>query len=456
MRKIFQKLTLTFFALTTSLTVYSYQSPNDLILNEECQNFLKTIEANYEIRWLQTSETPTSINKISVLYYYKKNSKFNNPVIFFNGGPGFSSHSNVERLEKAQDQFLTPNIDFIYMDQRGTGCSSPYPLGVKTETLEKLKSYGSVGIVRDAEEIRRQLLGERKWKIFGQSYGSFIVHRYLKMFPDSILKVYAHGYPIGATDFDFSYNRIASEYQIIQKYFLQYPIDRLRLTLLNIYLSDSKKCFKNQLGQEYCGYEVLTPLLLQIGFHDTWEVLHSWIVFMVSGHSVDEVAVQNFVNTFAINTEVVHNGSKQNFEDQSIALNFFGVIDRESRPLDSIICRQIYDKMKLQLKISADDIILDQCKAPVQYDYKDPLFTFLKSSLSEPVDYVQILDIKTRLKNFKIPMYLYSGELDCYVPKVLFNEEVKTLGALIKYTNFPKTGHDGYFSEKQVFSDLSK
>ena len=82
-------------------------------------------------------------------------------------------------------------LSMIYLDQRGNGCSDPYPAGpvntqFTTMTAQRLALYGSRSIVRDAEALRELLLGPGKsWSAFGQSFGGEIVHRYVEMLPQS-------------------------------------------------------------------------------------------------------------------------------------------------------------------------------------------------------------------------------------------------------------------------------
>jgi hypothetical protein len=50
--------------------------------------------------------------------------------------------------------------------------------------------------------------------------------------------------------------------------------------------------------------------------------------------------------------------------------------------------------------------------------------------------------------------YLYSGEKDCFVPKEGFVEEITAVGPLLHYTHFMNSGHEGFYTENQVWNDL--
>ena len=72
----------------------------------------------------------------------------------------------------------------LLLDQRGTGISTPVTAqGLRKlapqQQAEYLRHFRADNIVRDAEEIRRTLIGDKRWTILGQSYGGFCAMRYL-------------------------------------------------------------------------------------------------------------------------------------------------------------------------------------------------------------------------------------------------------------------------------------
>lgn len=456
---IIQKFLLaaTFF-LSTPVVLADESSRN---LNADCQSFIAEIGSHYFYNWIEVPEMPSSNNMISVFYYYKKANTFKNPVIFFNGGPGYSSHNSPMSLEVAKIKFgggKELNIDFVYMDQRGTGCSTGFPIGASVQIIEKLKWYGSAGIVTDAEALRIKLIGEKKWKVFGQSYGSHVVHRYLKMFPTSIAKAYAHGYPEGPSDFDFSFSRIAAQGVVLRSYLENHASDRARLKALNVFLSDRSKCFRNG-TDEYCGFENLSPLIYLLGFRDNWNSFHAWLVSIVPADTVAESGLKNFIEKLSTRYFFYHDLQKMDdsYLDQvSIALNFLGIVDTNSTPIDYDKCMAIYKKMETVYKIKQSDMLLNECQAPVQFAFGDQLRAIISNRMTdEGSSLLRLEDIKSALTRNKIPFYLYSGGLDSFVPRDLFQLESKTLGSLVNYTNFSESGHDGYVTEKKVLIDLA-
>src|SRR5262249_3322948 len=97
-------------------------------------------------------------------------------LVFFQGGPGSGSPRPMAYsgwIKRLPEEFRV-----LLLDQRGTGLSTPVTaqslsrLSPK-EQAEYLRHFRTDNIVRDAETIRRSLIGERKWTILGQSYGGF-------------------------------------------------------------------------------------------------------------------------------------------------------------------------------------------------------------------------------------------------------------------------------------------
>jgi pimeloyl-ACP methyl ester carboxylesterase len=80
----------------------------------------------------------------------------------------------------------------LLLDQRGTGRSTPVtrqtlPLrGSAADQAQYLSFFRADSIVRDAELFRRELIGDRKWTVLGQSYGGFCTVTYLSIAPQGV------------------------------------------------------------------------------------------------------------------------------------------------------------------------------------------------------------------------------------------------------------------------------
>ncbi|NRA61600.1 MAG: alpha/beta fold hydrolase [Psychrobium sp.] len=103
-------------------------------------------------------------------------------LVYLQGGPGFGAGrpSGLDGWIKE----AAKNYRILLLDQRGTAKSSP----INAQTLryfdgqqqaDYLSLFRADNIVRDAECIRQQLIGDGKWSIIGQSFGGFCVLRYL-------------------------------------------------------------------------------------------------------------------------------------------------------------------------------------------------------------------------------------------------------------------------------------
>ncbi|MGF1427446.1 alpha/beta fold hydrolase [Kitasatospora sp. LaBMicrA B282] len=119
-------------------------------------------------------------------------------LLFLQGGPGGKSPRPLGRdswLDRALDDYRV-----LLLDQRGTGRSTPatrqtLPLrGSAAEQAEYLSFFRADSIVRDAELIRRQLLGEQgQWSLLGQSFGGFCTLTYLSLAPEGLREALVTG-----------------------------------------------------------------------------------------------------------------------------------------------------------------------------------------------------------------------------------------------------------------------
>ena len=97
------------------------------------------------------------------------------PLLFLNGGPGFSS----EGYERYAD-LLDENRRVILFDQRGTGKSKVNYLSPNTINIKKM--------VKDIECLRKHLNID-KWDIMGQSFGGLYAMMYVAKYPKRVKKL---------------------------------------------------------------------------------------------------------------------------------------------------------------------------------------------------------------------------------------------------------------------------
>jgi pimeloyl-ACP methyl ester carboxylesterase len=153
-------------------------------------------------------------------------------LVFFQGGPGFPSPRPATDngwIKRALTEYRV-----LLLDQRGTGRSTPVtleslgPLRSPDAMADYLKHFRADAIVRDAEWIRRELVGaDTPWTALGQSFGGFCVTHYLSAAPDGLREAIITGGlpPIGHT-VDDVYR--ATSHRILDKnaeYYGHYPED---------------------------------------------------------------------------------------------------------------------------------------------------------------------------------------------------------------------------------------
>ena len=264
----------------------------------ECKKFIDSIPAGYTHDWIEAPEEPGNPASPTLrIFYYYPTSLQGKVTAFFNGGPGGSSHSSFGVMETALSKSnLNGKISFVYIDQRGTGCSSDYPNEASDEKMyERAKWYGTRGIVEDAEPIRKKLMGDKPWSVFGQSYGASIGHRYEILHPQSTEKIIAYANTLNANDESRLKERIRSQFPAWDKYFSIHPEDRKAIAVLLAELG-TDWCLKFKKGEKYCGYSILDPLVYSLAFLDGWDWMHNWLTKLVVNDRMRTNAVLEFAN----------------------------------------------------------------------------------------------------------------------------------------------------------------
>jgi pimeloyl-ACP methyl ester carboxylesterase len=421
--------------------------PDAATREQNCKDFQS--QNNFDIKdYIEVPENPDDPEgrKIKV-YYYGKIRSGKTPVVFFNGGPGSSSWSSHDQISVSQwDMDPSFSLGFIYIDQRGTGCSDPYPEGDDPDTLQRLTHYGSKGIVADAEAIRKKLLLDQPWKVFGQSYGAFIVHRYMVDAPQGIFSAHAHANAINSDPVERFANRIYSQQRVLERYFQQYPNDRKIIENLRSLLTKDY-CMQDETTKlKDCGYNLLTSLISLLGFQPDWKALHRWLnqIWTEDGLNLD--SLKRFESLY-------HFPDMADEEGFKVADAVIAVTDRSV----SATCAQVSERLKNR-GVDAQNILLNECMGDFQVPPdlssnldNDPRILQLPRSPLTIASFKEALE-----KNPNVPFYLYSGDLDTFVPQENFTEETQEVGSLIHYTNFMGTGHDGFYTEPLVWNNLIK
>jgi len=114
-------------------------------------------------------------------------------LIFFQGGPGYESPRPL--TDSGWIKRASQDYKVLLLDQRGTGLSNPItgqslPKVSNEELARYLAFFRADNIVKDAEFIRKQIIGNEKWSILGQSFGGFCATNYLSYYSDGLEKVF--------------------------------------------------------------------------------------------------------------------------------------------------------------------------------------------------------------------------------------------------------------------------
>lgn len=169
-------------------------------------------------------------------------------MVFFQGGPGCASPR--PSLNSGWMGEVLKSHRLLLLDQRGTGLSSrimPQSLAKFSsaqEQAEYLTHFRADNIVRDAEAIRRTLLGaERRWKGMGQSYGGFCLLSYLSMYPEGLSGVIITG-GVACIRRKIEENYRLTYQRVLEKndaYYRRYPEDEAKAREIANHL-DSNEC----------------------------------------------------------------------------------------------------------------------------------------------------------------------------------------------------------------------
>lgn len=123
-------------------------------------------------------------------------------MVYLQGGPGFECAP--PQNWPATQVVLDRGYQMLFLDQRGTGLSSPVSASVLQSVgddeaqAKYLRGFRADSIIRDCEAIRKCLTADltddkKKWSVMGQSFGGFCSTTYLSMFPEALREAFIFG-----------------------------------------------------------------------------------------------------------------------------------------------------------------------------------------------------------------------------------------------------------------------
>ena len=197
-------------------------------------------------------------------------------LIFFQGGPGYESPrplTNSGWIKRASEDYKV-----LLLDQRGTGLSNP----ISSESISDISDldlayyltlFRADNIIKDAERIRKQLIGDKKWSVLGQSFGGFCATHYLSFYPESLEKVYITGGlpPLNAHPDDIyrsTFNRVIEKNL---QFHALFPKVEANIKKIADYLSQNETYLPNG---DLLSVERFQQLGLNLGFSDGMATLN--------------------------------------------------------------------------------------------------------------------------------------------------------------------------------------
>ncbi|MCP3914526.1 MAG: alpha/beta fold hydrolase [bacterium] len=198
-------------------------------------------------------------------------------LVFFQGGPGFGAPRPMDAsgwLGRAlQDHRV------LLLDERGTGRSTPQSfqtlarIGDAAAQARHLTHFRTDSIVRDAELVRRKLIGEQPWTVLGQSYGGFCVVRYLSAAPEGLAAALVTGGLPGleATCDDIYRRTYPHVIEKNRRYYERYPDDVDHVKRIAERIAEDDVRLPNG---ERLSVRRFQQLGLLLGFSDGFELMH--------------------------------------------------------------------------------------------------------------------------------------------------------------------------------------
>ncbi len=417
---------LTLLSLSSSAVANDSENQRDTALRwqtAECKEFRANLPADLVQGFVEVPEIWGDAKSPQIkVFYYGRIKAGETPVAYFNGGPSYYSHARYRDF--AREKSLAGRT-MIFIDQRGTGCSTAYPEATP-ENMPRFPHWTSRAIVQDAEAVRKTLFKNARWIVFGNSYGGLIVRRYLEVAPDGLERVVSHGFsPTTSRWAQEPRTALAVENQ--REFVRLFPAMKDDLPKVNAYLGEH--CFKAP-ARKVCRDEIFHLLAIAMSYVSEWPELAEDFHALVHD--------KNSAKAFRKLGEKFYLNDLRPTEDISRAAQIIGLLEIEPEREE---CVNVNRRLAAA-GIAADQALFANCSsASARWTIESRL----------PADPVRVDLIKAALAARPALKFLvFAGAKDAIVPPELFVEEAKALGDLEQLEVLPNSGHDGYRSERKV------
>ncbi len=353
-------------------------------------------------------ENKRSNRSLDIFYLIRKSNRENAPyMIFFNGGPGIGFSQQFFEHNGYRD-FL-PDYNIVFMDQRGTGYSEK-PL----DDLDEYNYFTSRYIAYDAEVIRKEVIKQDKWIVFGQSFGGHVVRKYLELYSANALMGISHGYG-ECSSITMKVNIEKELFRQVDTYFQNYPEDRT--ILLDV---------KSQLNQE----DIIGSDIRSLKGKAILDIF----AFYFALHSFDKL--------HEIISKISGDNSKENFLEE---VSFIGNLILNSGILNAVVAyidllegqtdNELYTRTERELNrqgIQLEEVLFSTVRLSKNVISKDEMVLAVETALNKghyAEDSINFETLTQTLVNNDIALHVLASANDSLTPVEAIQEEKETVAA---------------------------
>ena len=408
-------------------------------LSSNCQFFVNSLPKGYKWGFLPVSEGNKGSNKkISIFYYYSPQALVSkSPIVFVNGGPATNSHDSARALLAKSE---SKNLPWIFFDQRGTGCSTPFP---EIEGgLKRLESWGAYNIAQDMEALKKLLIGQsKKWQVFGHSYGGLVTYWYLIQFPSSVSSAHVYGYSFNDNPIDWVKSKLLYS-KVLQDQFFGNDDDKKEVLKEFTALISEDECILFY-EKKICGKGLVDQMGLYLLFPSQWHMFDTYLNRM-----------QNFVDRkMGKKEDILLDLARISFRilsqgnaDHNLFLSNLDIVP-------GFTPQEAYTRAYKRLKSeghAVDSWLINDYRGLMAL--KDPAPSLVPERIKHQL---KMRDLKKSVqRNKSLKMYIYAGGKDGLSPAPTFSELRENLGDKVLYHEFPEADHNAAFSENLIFGNL--
>ncbi len=369
-------------------------------------------------------------------------------LVFFQGGPGSGSprpSGNSGWIKRALQDFRV-----LLLDQRGTGLSSP----ITAQTMQAFASpqaqanyiqhFRADNIVRDAESIRKTLIGDARWSILGQSFGGFCAMNYLSTAPQGLSEVLITGgipsLTRSADDvYRNTYPRVRAKNE---RYYARYPDDVARVRTIVAHLNAQDVRLP---GGARLTARRFMQLGMAFGMSDGYEPLHYLIEeAFVAGRNSNEIN-WNFLKSIEheqfLETHPLYALLQEGCYTQQVASHWSA--ERIMREFPE------FDLAKTEGAL----LFTGEMIYPSMFDDFPQLASLKEAAnvLAKKTDWPMLYDVE-QLRNNRVPVAAAVYYDDMYVPRE-FSEETASIVPNMKLWVTNQYEHNGLRADGEAVVD---